>query len=363
MHTSARLIFKDGTIFYGKVFAGLGDRSGEVVFNTAMAGYQEVLTDPSYSGQVVVMTYPLIGNYGIQEADWESKGVHLEAFIIKEYCDFPSHFSSQKTLKQFLDERNILGLEGFDTRAITRYIRTHGAQQAWVSTTVESDETLIEKTKALPSMAGANLADRVTTSTPYVWQVLASPKFKVAVIDCGVKFNILRMLTQLGCECEVFPTSVSAQQILDKGFNGVFISNGPGDPEPLTHVITTIQNLLGQLPIFGICLGHQLLGLALGGRTYKLKFGHHGANHPVKNLLTEKVEITSQNHGFCVDFTTLDTRKVEVTHINLNDQTVEGIRHKEFGAFSVQYHPEAAPGPEDASYLFHNFIALMKGQS
>ena len=362
MQTSARLIFPDGSTFHGKVFAGSQDRTGEVVFNTAMAGYQEVLTDPSYSGQIVVMTYPLIGNYGIHEADWESKGLHLEALLIKEYCDFPSHFASQKTLKAYLDEHHILGLEGFDTRAITRYVRDNGAQRAWATTSDDSIEDLLNRLKSLPSMVGSNLADKVTTSQPYVWQVLPNPKFKVAVIDCGIKFNILRILTSLGCECEVFPTSVSAQTILNKGFNGVFVSNGPGDPEPLTHVVDSLKTLLGKLPVFGICLGHQLMGLAFGGKTYKLKFGHHGVNHPVKNLRTQKVEITSQNHGFCVDMATLNSEEVEVTHVNLNDHTVEGIRHKRFPAFAVQYHPEAAPGPEDPTYLFHDFIAMMKGQ-
>lgn len=357
---SAYLVFEDGTLFPGRVFAGSGNRNGEVVFNTAMAGYQEVITDPSYCGQMVVMTYPLIGSYGIHESDWESRGLFLDALIVKEYIDFPTHFNSQKTLKTLLDEHNILGIEGVDTRALTRYIRDNGAKRAFIITDSTPVETVRAQLSTLGGMQGVNLADKVTTPTAYVWQKLESPQFKVAVIDCGVKFNILRLLTDLGCECHVLPNSTTAEEILSGNYDGMFISNGPGDPEPVTQVIECIRGVLGKKPIFGICLGHQLLGLALGAKTFKLKFGHHGANHPVKNLKTGKVEITSQNHGFNVDVETIDKNDVEITHINLNDMTVEGIRHKRFPAFSVQYHPEAAPGPNDPNYLFQEFFQLMR---
>jgi carbamoyl-phosphate synthase small subunit len=359
MSNKATLIFEDGTSFPCRIFSGSGDRFGEVVFNTAMTGYQEVLTDPSYCGQMVVMTYPLIGNYGIQDSDWESKDIFLSAFLVKEYCDFPSHFNSQKTLKTCLEERNILGVEGLDTRAITRHIRTKGAQRASITTLSDDISKIVAQVKQSPTMEGQDLASKVSTDQPYIWQVIQNPTYRVAVIDCGVKFNILRILTSLGCECHVFPNTITSSQIKAGNFQGLFISNGPGDPEPVIHVITLIKELLGTLPIFGICLGHQLLGLALGGKTYKLPFGHHGANHPVKNLLTEKIEITSQNHGFCLDINSLPS-EVEITHINLNDHTLEGIRHKQLRAFSVQYHPEAAPGPNDPNYLFNEFITLMK---
>ncbi len=362
MSNKATLIFEDGTSFPCRIFSSSGDRFGEVVFNTAMTGYQEVLTDPSYCGQMVVMTYPLIGNYGIQESDWESRDVFLNAFLVKEYCDFPSHYKSQKTLKAFLEEHNILGVEGLDTRAITRHIRNNGAQRALITTRTDDLNVLLSEIRKSPKMEGQNLANKVSTDQPYIWQVIPNPTFRVAVIDCGVKFNILRILTSLGCECHVFPNTITSTQIKAGNFQGLFISNGPGDPETVTQVITLIKDLLGALPIFGICLGHQLLGLALGGKTYKLPFGHHGANHPVKNLLTEKIEITSQNHGFCLDINSLP-KEVEVTHINLNDNTLEGIRHRSLNAFSVQYHPEAAPGPNDPIYLFNEFIALMKAQS
>jgi carbamoyl-phosphate synthase small subunit len=357
---TARLAFEDGKIFYGEAFAGHGERFGEIVFNTAMTGYQEVLTDPSYCGQMVVMTYPLMGSYGINPQDIESRALFLEALIVKEYIDFPSHFLSEKSLKDYLLENNILGVEGFDTRALTRYLREKGAQKAILTTLDDSDEVIVRKAKESTGMVGQNLVSKVTTPEPYVWEKQESSAFKVAVIDCGVKFNILRMLTKAGCECHVFPASVKAEDIVGKGFDGIFISNGPGDPETVKPVIKLIQDALGKLPLFGICLGHQLFGLALGGKTYKLKFGHHGANHPVKNLLTNKVEITSQNHGFCVDFDSLDPNTAEITHLNLNDQTVEGIRHKAYPAFSVQYHPEAGPGPSDSLYLFDEFIQKMK---
>jgi carbamoyl-phosphate synthase small subunit len=358
---TAQLYFEDGTKFIGQVFAQGQDCSGEVIFNTAMSGYQEVLTDPSYFGQMVLMTYPLIGNYGINDEDVESRKIFLKALLVKEYIDFPSNWRSQKSLKQYLEEHNTLGIEGFDTRAITRYLRSKGSQKAILDTTNSSETELIKKLNNVPSIAGKDSVKEVTCSSSYVFTegYEVKNKYKIAVIDCGIKYNILRHLIKLGCECTVFPASVKASEILNSNFDGVFLSNGPGDPEPVTYVVKTIEQLLGKLPIFGICLGNQLLGLALGGKTYKLKFGHHGINHPVKQLKTGHIEITSQNHNFCLDIDSLDKNDIEVTHINLNDNTVEGFRHKKLSAFAVQYHPEAAPGPHDSSYLFKDFISLI----
>ncbi len=356
----ARLIFEDGTVFHGRAFASPTDRFGEVVFNTAMSGYQEVLTDPSYCGQLVLMTYPLIGNYGINDEDIESRGLFLEALLVKEYIDFPSNWRSKRSLKQYLETHNVMGVEGIDTRAVTRFLRKNGAQRSMVTVSSDPVETLVERLKISPTMQGLNLADRVSTDGSYHWPMNGvSPLYKVAVIDTGVKFNILRSLASFGCDCTVFPSSVDANEILAQGFDGVFLSNGPGDPEPVKSVISIVQSVLGKIPIFGICLGHQLLWLALGGKTYKLKFGHHAANHPVKNLRTGKVEITSQNHGFSVDPESLPESLIEITHINLNDLTVEGFRHRQFPAFSVQYHPEAAPGPRESHYLFREFVDMM----
>jgi carbamoyl-phosphate synthase small subunit len=360
MATEARLIFEDGTCFTGRQFAGhTQERFGEVVFNTAMSGYQEVVSDPSYAGQMVVMTYPIIGSYGINDKDPESRGLFLSALLVREYIDFPSNWRATESLKSYLDRHDIMGVEELDTRAITRYIRTRGSQGAALTTSADPISAVVARLKNAPQMAGRNLVDEVAIDQRYEWSSPANPRFNVAVIDCGVKYNIMRIFSELGCACTVFPPSVTADEILNGPFDGVFISNGPGDPEPVTHVVGTIRNLLGKKPVFGICMGHQLMGLAFGGTTYKLEFGHHGANHPVKDLRTGKVEITSQNHGFCVDMKSLSVDDVEVTHVNLNDGTVEGIRHKRYPAFSVQYHPEAAPGPRDAHYLFSEFIDLM----
>jgi len=357
----ARLVFEDGTVFFGRVFSGSGERFGEVVFNTAMSGYQEVITDPSYSGQMVLMTYPMIGSYGINTDDIESRGLFLEALLVKEYIDFPSNWRSRQSLKDYLDQHHVLGIEGLDTRAITRHLRDNGSQRAMITQSDESLESLLHRLNVSPSMVGLNLADKVSCDGSYQWPMNGrSARFRVAVIDTGVKYNILRLLSENGCECTVFPSSISADEVLAQDFDGVFLSNGPGDPEPVTSVIQLIRNVLGKLPVFGICLGHQLLWLALGGKTYKLKFGHHGANHPVKHLETGRVEITSQNHGFCVDIDSLSPDDIEITHINLNDHTVEGFRHRRFPAFSVQYHPESAPGPHDSQYLFEKFIDLME---
>ncbi|MFC1771419.1 glutamine-hydrolyzing carbamoyl-phosphate synthase small subunit [Candidatus Margulisiibacteriota bacterium] len=359
----AKLIFEDGTVFNGKVFAKGEDCAGEVVFNTSMTGYQEILTDPSYCGQMVLMTYPLIGNYGVNNEDIESRKIFLKAFLVREYLDFPSNWRSTKSLKSYLEENNILGVEDLDTRAITRYIREKGAQKAMLTTSDKPDDQLLKELAAFPGIVGQNLVQQVTCDKPYIWEEgKVKSEYKVAVIDCGVKYNILRLLTSAGCKCFVFPASVKAVEILADNFDGVFISNGPGDPEPVKEVITTIQNLLGKIPMFGICLGNQLLGLALGGKTYKLKFGHHSANHPVKHLKTGQVEITSQNHGFCLDMDSLNKKETEITHLNLNDNTVEGFKHKNLPAFAVQYHPEASPGPHDSHYLFEEFIKLIKNK-
>ncbi len=363
LKTTARdthLIFKDGKIFRGKTFTSGEDRIAEVVFNTAMCGYQEVLTDPSYYGQMVVMTYPLIGNYGINSEDVESKKIYLDAIIVKEYTTHPSNWRSTKTLKQYLEENNILGVEGFDTRAITRYLREKGAMKAFLTTSKESLKVLLDKLKQSDDIVGKNLVDDVTCPAPFSWQEKQFGDYKVAVIDCGIKYNMLRIFENKKCDFTVFPANVKPETILAGGFDGVFLSNGPGDPEPVTGVIDTVKQLLGKIPIFGICLGHQILGLALGAKIVKLRFGHHGVNHPIMNLATQRVEITSQNHNYAIDPHSINKNEIEITHINLNDQTIAGIRHKKYPAFSVQYHPEASPGPHDSRYLFEYFIKMME---
>jgi carbamoyl-phosphate synthase small subunit len=343
-----------------------------------MTGYQEVLTDPSYSGQMVAMTYPLIGNYGVNAEDVESAKIQVAGFLVKEYQPFPSNYRSTQSLAEYLSGQGILGVEGLDTRALTRHIRNGGAMRAIISTADLDTESLTRRAKAIPSMVGMDLARGVSTLKPYRWangrpDILdATVKLdsgiwqqrgqrpSVVAIDFGLKYNIARCLERVGFEVVVVPAMSDASTIMAMAPDGLFLSNGPGDPEPVTYGVQTVEELLGRLPIFGICLGNQILGLALGGRTYKLKFGHRGANQPVKNLASGRVEITSQNHGFAVDVDSLDSGDVEVTHINLNDNTVEGIRHRRLPAFSVQYHPEASPGPHDAAYLFDEFRAMMK---
>jgi len=368
----AILALADGRVFRGYKFGAEGETGGEVVFNTSMTGYQEILTDPSYCGQMVTMTYPLIGNYGVNTEDVESSKPWVSGFIVKEYSEYPSNFRSEGSLDSYLNSYNIVGIQGIDTRALVKHIRDFGAQQGVISTTDLDADSLVKKAKARPGMAGQDLVKEVTCEKPYKWKEatwslgvgyseIMKPKLNVVVFDFGVKRNILRILASHGCDITVVPANTSAEEVLSMNPDGVMLSNGPGDPEPVTYAIESIRGLLGRVPVFGICLGHQLLGIAMGGKTYKLKFGHRGGNQPVMDLTnpSRRVEITSQNHGFAVDVVSLGD-DVELTHVNLNDDTVEGLRHKEVPAFSVQYHPEASPGPHDSNYLFERFIAMME---
>ncbi|MFZ0134533.1 MAG: glutamine-hydrolyzing carbamoyl-phosphate synthase small subunit [Desulfobacterales bacterium] len=373
----ALLALEDGRIFECRSFTGPGEAAGEVVFNTSMTGYQEVLTDPSYRGQMVAMTYPLVGNYGTNAEDVESNRIQVAAFIIKEYQPRPSNFRSTAPLADYLNGQGVLGVEGLDTRALTRHIRTAGAMRAIISTRDLDPASLVERANHLPTMAGLDLTADVTTGTAYYWSG-GRPEFleegrpldrslwrqrgrkhAVLVFDFGIKYNILRCLESKNFEIIVVPSDTGAETVKTLAPDGIFLSNGPGDPEPVTGAVATIRDLLGACPMFGICLGHQLLGLALGAKTFKLKFGHRGANQPVKNLSTGRIEITSQNHGFAVDLDSIRGHDVEITHINLNDNTLEGFRHLTYPVFAVQYHPEAAPGPHDARYLFDRFKELM----
>ncbi len=371
---TCKLALADGTIFTGKAFGATGSTGGEVVFNTSMTGYQEVLTDPSYSGQIVTMTYPQIGNVGVNEEDIESfdARVQVAGFVIRTLSPRMSNFRSTSRIEDYLARAGIMGIAEIDTRALTRHIRTAGAMNGLLSTEVLDDVDLLAKARELPSMAGANWVQHVTPAESYFWDAGfgtafdppsrlkdGEKQFSVVAIDCGVKTNILRNLVMAGCDVEVVPANTPAKAILEREPAGVFVSNGPGDPAAVTGTIETLTGLLGQVPIFGICLGHQMLSLALGGRTYKLKFGHRGANHPVRNEATGKVEITSQNHGFAVDADSLAAAGGIVTHINLNDMTVEGFTCPDKAVFSVQYHPEASPGPHDATYLFDCFRDMM----
>ena len=367
----AALALADGRVFFGQALGASGEISGEVVFNTSMSGYQEILTDPSYRGEIVTMTYPLIGNYGINREDVESSRPHLAGFIVKEACDMPSNWRSEMSLDAYLKENNIIGLSGIDTRALVRHIRDKGAQTGIISTVDLDADSLVAKAKAAPSIVGQDLVQEVTCKDRYDWDEgtwdLANgyekqqepAKYKVVAYDFGIKYNILRNLVSKGCAVTVVPANTPAEDVLAMQSDGVFLSNGPGDPEPVTYAQENIRQLLGKVPLFGICLGHQLLSIALGGKTYKLKFGHRGGNQPVRRGEGHNVEITSQNHGFAVDASTLQDDAF-VTHINLNDNTVEGLEHKTMPAFSVQYHPEASPGPHDANYLFGEFIKLME---
>lgn len=360
--SKAILYLEDGTTFVGQRLSATGDTAGEIVFNTSLTGYQEILTDPSYAGQIVVMTYPLIGNYGVNEEDVESNKIHLKGFIAKEFCRTHSNYRATKSLIQYLDENKIIAIEGIDTRALTRLLRVKGAMKAIISTEDFDPKSLAEKMKKVPSMEGADWVKEVTTKKKYVWKSEENKpaQYKVAAIDCGIKFNILRILSKLGCEVHVFPANASFEEIQAIKPDGLFVSNGPGDPAVITYTIDTLRKAFGKLPIFGICLGHQMLGLALGGKTYKLKFGHHGGNHPVKDALGNRISITCQNHGFCVDMNSLKKEDVEMIDFNLNDQTLEGMRHKRYPLLSFQHHPESSPGPHDAQYLFEYFIGMME---
>jgi carbamoyl-phosphate synthase small subunit len=382
----AILALADGRYYEGAAFGAEGESVGEVVFNTSMTGYQEILTDPSYEGQLVAMTYPQIGNVGVNPEDVESRRPFLKGFIVKEYTPQPSNWRATEPLHEYMNRNGIVGIEGIDTRSLVRHLRDHGSQEAILSTLDSDPSALVAKAKASPGLVGLDLVRNVTCAEPYDWnegmwdlgegyknrEATASltkskkkvsfrtPVFSVVAYDYGIKFNILRNLAEAGCRVKVVPAAMPAEDVLALNPDGIFLSNGPGDPDAVPYAKGNVRKLIGKKPIFGICLGHQIMGLALGGKTYKLKFGHHGGNQPVMDLTTRKVEITAQNHGFAVDADSLKGA-AEVTHLNLNDNTVEGLAHRELPIFSVQYHPESSPGPHDASYLFRRFIDLMAG--
>ncbi|NIQ38913.1 MAG: glutamine-hydrolyzing carbamoyl-phosphate synthase small subunit [Proteobacteria bacterium] len=372
------VVLEDGTSFEGTSFGSFGERTGEIVFNTSMTGYQEILTDPSYKGQIVTMTYPLIGNCGVNPEDMESDLPYVEGFVVKEYSDGFSNWRGRMSLGAFLKDHHVMGVQGVDTRALTRIIRTAGAMRAIISTEDLDHKRLLEKVRDAPTLIGRDLVKEVSCVSPYRWDpgfgddrwdplrpeegfppVIGDREFSVVTMDFGVKRNILKMLHALGCVITVVPANTSAEEILSYDPDGVFLSNGPGDPEGVPYAVDTVKELLGRKPIFGICLGHQILGLVMGARTFKMKFGHRGANQPVKTLKTERVNITTQNHGFCVDAASLDQNVIETTAVNLNDGTLEGMRHRWLPVYSVQFHPEASPGPHDAGYLFQSFIEDM----
>jgi carbamoyl-phosphate synthase small subunit len=365
----AKLALEDGTVYTGRAFGAPGERTGEVVFNTSMTGYQEVLTDPSYKGQIVTMSYPLIGNYGVNRDDHESRQPQVEGFVVRELTRVPSNFRSQDSLDHYLVEHGVVGIEGIDTRALVRRLRVRGALKGVLSTLDLDDASLVHKARTSPGIVGRDLVREVVPPAPFEWRdgftnplvtylPARPPSHHVVALDYGMKWNILRCLVQVGCRVTVLPGTAAADDVLARKPDGVFLSNGPGDPEPLSYAIDTIRTLAERKPIFGICLGHQLLGLALGGKTFKLKFGHRGANQPVRNERTGRVEITTQNHGFAVRTDDLP-RALEPTHINLNDRTLEGMRHRTKPLFSVQYHPEASAGPHDSGYLFEEFRRMM----
>ena len=366
----ALLVLEDGSFFEGFAFAGEGETQGEVVFNTGMTGYQEIITDPSYKGQIVTMTYPLVGNYGINDEDMESAGIHLEGFIVKEYQQNPSNWRMSKSLKSFLEDSGKIGMEGIDTRALTRRLRLSGAMKGIISTETGDISSLLTKVRQYPGLVGRDLVREVSCQNPYLWKKGAphagtipskkpAKKLRVVVLDCGVKYNILRLLENSGCEVLVLPAFATGGEILALKPDGVLLSNGPGDPSALPYIVDAARTVIGRVPVFGICLGHQIIGQAIGGHTEKLKFGHHGINQPVKNLETGRVEITSQNHGFVVVPESVES-KADKSYTNLNDATSEGMKLPL--AMSVQYHPEAAPGPHDTEYLFSQFVDMMKNE-
>jgi carbamoyl-phosphate synthase small subunit len=377
----ALVALEDGTVFEGRSFGGEGEKEGEIVFNTSMTGYQEIMTDPSYKGQIVTMTYPLIGNYGINDEDVESKGPKVEGFIAREFSRVTCNYRATGDLLSYFTQHNILAIEEIDTRALTKHLRVRGAMRGIISTKDLDPESLVRKARQWQGIVGVDLVKEVTCSETYRYEdgsgkmedgrgtekttlnlepLTPNSTLRVVVMDFGVKMNILRMLRKVGCDVTVVPAWEKAEDILKRKPDGVLLSNGPGDPEGVPYAITEIRKLFGKLPIFGICLGQQLLGLAYGGKTYKLKFGHRGANQPIQEVATGKVSITSENHGFAVDIESIKEHPVRVTHINLNDKTIEGIEHTELPIFSVQYHPEASPGPHDSYGLFEKFKDMMK---
>jgi carbamoyl-phosphate synthase small subunit len=383
----AILALADGRYYHGIAFGTEGEALGEVVFNTSMTGYQEILTDPSYEGQLVAMTYPQIGNVGVNTEDVESRQPFVKGFIVKEYTPQPSNWRASEPLHEYMKRHGIVGIEGIDTRSLVRHLRDHGSQEALISTLGGDPGALVAQAKASPGLIGRDLVRNVTCAEPYDWNEgmwdlaggykkraadaavtkrkgkkagsFETPVFSVVAYDYGIKFNILRNLAEAGCRVKVVPAATPAEDVLALNPDGIFLSNGPGDPDAVPYAKENVRKLIGKKPIFGICLGHQIMGLALGGKTYKLKFGHHGGNQPVMDLTTKKVEITAQNHGFAVDADSLKGA-AEVTHLNLNDNTVEGLAHRELPIFSVQYHPESSPGPHDANYLFKRFVGMMK---
>jgi carbamoyl-phosphate synthase small subunit len=369
----AVLALEDGMVFEGKSFGASKDSSGEVVFNTSITGYQEIFTDPSYSGQIVVLTNPQIGNYGANPGDSEARKPYIEGLVVREFSPIASNWRSREEADDFLAKAGVPIIAEVDTRALVRHLRSGGVMRGVISTSGESAEALVQRAREVPSMIGQELATRVTTPNSYEWTqgversspseligTAVDPCCHVVAYDFGIKHNILRRLVHTGCRVTVVPATTSAEDVLNLHPDGVFLSNGPGDPEPLHGPAAEVRKIVGRKPVFGICLGHQVLGLALGGKTYKLKFGHRGANHPVLNTLNNKVEITSHNHGFAVDPDSLNQNELEVTHVNLNDNTLEGFRHRNHPLFCVQYHPEAAPGPHDSHYLFDDFMKMMK---
>ena len=370
----AVLALEDGTVFEGSSFGAPVERTGEVVFNTAITGYQEVFTDPSYSGQIVVLTYPQIGNYGANDGDNEAAKPHIEGLVVREFSPLSSNWRADETAREFLTKNGVPVISEIDTRGLVRHLRSRGVMRGVLSANGKADaKELVERARQAPSMTGLDLATRVSTPKSYQWDagvIRCSPSdlegpsspigHHVVAYDFGIKRNILRRLVHSGCRVTVVPANTTADDVLALKPDGVFLSNGPGDPEPLTAQATEVRKLIGKKPVFGICLGHQVLGLALGGKTYKLKFGHRGSNHPVINKVTNKVEITSHNHGFAVDPDSLNLNELEITHLNLNDDTLEGFRHRNYPVFCVQYHPEAAPGPHDSHYLFGDFVKLME---
>ena len=374
----AILALEDGRIFRGHGYGSPGECQGEVVFNTSLTGYQEIATDPSYAGQIVVLTNPQIGNYGTNQADNESAKPYIEGLIVREFSPISSNWRSEQVTDEYMERYSVPVLAEIDTRALVRHLRTNGVMRGVVSTDVSNPDALVAKARAIRKMDGTDLARVVSTKTSYTFDeddsrnqsgdaLLAyahedakQRKLHVVAYDFGIKHNILRMLTREGCRVTVVPAETTAKDVLELKPDGVFLSNGPGDPEPVDYAVKAIRDMMGRVPVFGICLGHQLCGLALGGKTYKLKFGHHGGNHPVRNNVTGKVEITAHNHNFAVDPDSINANDVELTHVDLNDQTLEGLRHKTLPLFSVQYHPEAAPGPHDSHYLFHDFRKMME---